>query len=169
MVTRLFGFMDLLGWGSETKLNWLRTAGSNLFSEHPGAREALRFFRAGGGTIRTTDFLKVRRQVLSIPKWSEQISRLRPTTPVPAAWISTDHGLKLKADEIYYRQEYTGINRLTGEEETGWITVLRPSQLTGPQVQADVEDIMASDPDFYPIDIAEFGPMFALAPEDYFA
>lgn len=169
MASGIFAFMDLLGWGSVTKANWLRTSGSGLFTQIPGANAALRFFQAGGGTMRRTDFLAIRRQVLDIPKWSEQIASLRPTTPIPAAWISGEHGLTLKADEIYYRQQYGGYNSLTGEDEERWMTVLHKSQLTNPQVQDEVLNIVDEDPGLYSIDVTWFGAMEVFAPKDYFA
>ena len=75
----------------------------------------LKELRGLGLEVRTQDFFDIRRDVLGITKYSEQIMNLRPETRVPASWINDTHGWDIKADFVY-RIQVTGLDPNTGAE-----------------------------------------------------
>lgn len=64
--------------------------------------------------IRRTDFLALRRQVLSLEKFEEAFEGLRSSSLSPRAWMNKDHGRNIKL-QAQYRFRVPTLNLETGE------------------------------------------------------
>jgi hypothetical protein len=84
--------------------NWLRTNLSKERWQGTSGKKLLGELRNEGVSIATSKFYEVRRQVLSLQKYEEQIQTLSDDRPVPASWINTEHGLNL-SNRFLYRFE----------------------------------------------------------------
>lgn len=167
-IPKVLTFMDNFGWSLSIKRNYLRTTLAPIFKAFPTGSAALSWFRESGGTIRTQDFYDVRRQVLGLTKYEENIKNLAGDHIIPRTWINQEHGLELKGKEIYYRQQVKGIDPRTGEEKEMWITILDDKQRSKEWVQEEAGNYIAGDPEWYQIEVEEFGRMIPIAPEGYF-
>lgn len=118
-----------------------------LWSTQSGA-SVLRDLRDAGVAIRTQTFYNIRRQVLGLTKYEEQIASLRPERRTPLAWYVEDHGLNL-SEKFYYRSRITGLDPDTGEAVTKYISITTNNELTKQQVEDSVSSLIAGEEDYY--------------------
>lgn len=122
----------MLKWlpkSGEGLFNSLRTAGSRLFKEYASGAALLRDLREGGVQIATSMFYDIRRQVLGLTRFEEQVSNLLPGTLIPKSWTDVQHGLNISG-EYLYRFRYDVVNPETGDTTTTYSSVLSNDQLT---------------------------------------
>lgn len=68
-----------------------------------------------GVGIREKTFYDIRRKVLDLYKYEEQVKGLRPDTRVPRAWMSPADDIKI-SNNYMYRFRVSGIDPETGEQ-----------------------------------------------------
>lgn len=139
----------MLKWlpkAGEGLFNSLRTAGSRLFKEYPSGASLLSDLRAGGVKIATSMFYDIRRQVLGLTRYEEQISKLLPGTLVPKSWTDVTHGMSLSG-EYLYRLRYDVVDPDTGAAEENFTSLLSNEQLTVLEVKEQVIRVIDETPD----------------------
>ncbi len=109
--------------------NWLRTAGSKVFSEFGSFAQGLDFLREQGVSIRTQTFGEIGREVLGLVKYQRPLEALRDDSLVPIGYTNYSHHLKL-ADNFLYRVDITGTDPVTGEAKSRFVSVYSNTQLT---------------------------------------
>jgi len=137
--------LDWLPKVGEGLFNSLRTAGSRLFKEYPSGAQLLSDLREGGVRIATSMFYDIRRQVLGLSRYEEQISNLLPGTLIPKAWTDIKHGLSLSG-EYLYRLRYDIIDPDTGKAEETFTSLLSNEQLTVLEVKEQVLRVIDETP-----------------------
>lgn len=106
--------------------------------------------RGLGLKIRTQDFFDIRRDVLGLRKYEEQIKGLNPATRVPRAWINDSHGWDLKSDFLY-RVEVTGLDPNTGEQVQGFYSLRSDKEFPVGDIEAGLISKLVGEEDFYDI------------------
>lgn len=152
-------FFPLSGTGLR---NWLRTAGQALFTEFESGAEALDFLRLQGAAIRDSDFYDIRRQVLGLQKYQDQLEGYRPNDLIPAAWHVDDHGLNLSRD-FFYRVRVDGVDPSTGESISKYFAISSDRQLSKGQVEDELGSMIVGEEDFYEIQVSGMEVVSALA------
>lgn len=132
-----------------------------FFNRFSGA-DMLRQLRGLGIEIRTQDFYDIRRDVLGLTKYQEQIERLNPERPVPRAWIAQEHGWELSQD-FHYRFRVTGSDPNTGEEIESFFAISSDTELTKEQAQNTMTSMLLGEEEFYGISPDEVEMYSALA------
>ncbi len=146
--------IEWLPKAGEGLLNSLRTAGSKLFKGYPSGAALLKDLRDGGVRIATSTFYEVRRQVLGLVRYEEQIKNLLPGTLIPQTWTDIKHGLSISG-EYLYRMRYDVIDPNTGESETNYTSVLSNDQLTVLQAKEQAMYVISETPTSEPTLIAD--------------
>ncbi len=145
----------MLKWlpkSGEGLFNSLRTAGSRLFKEYASGASLLTDLRAGGVEIATSMFYKIRRQVLGLTRYEEQIKTLLPGTLIPKSWTDVEHGLSLSG-EYLYRLRYDIIDPDIGKVDTAFVSLLSNEQLTVLDIKEKVLLIIDETPTSQPTTI----------------
>jgi hypothetical protein len=128
-------------FGAELR-NWLRTSGEAIFTSQSG-ESALAFIREFGMQIRTTDFYEIRRQVLDLSKYQEQLGSLNANVLIPLKWTDTTHGLNI-SENFLYRFNVTGTTISTGESFERRYAVASMEQLTEQQAGDLLTDMLSN-------------------------
>ncbi len=147
--------------------DWLRTAGQSVFTAFESGTDALTWLRDQGASIRTADFYDIRRQVLEIGKYQEQVSRVLESNLIPAAWHITDHGLEL-SEQFLYRLKVNGTDPATGEEISKFFAIKSGRQLTPGEAMDQLGDMLAGEEETYEIEVESMQVTAALARPDTF-
>ncbi len=119
---------------------WKSRSGTSMLTE----------LRAGGLGIRSSDFFKIRRDILGLSRYEEQIKGLRPDTLVPKSWYTDTHGLSL-SKRFQYRAEITGIDPATGKRTTKILTVISDQLQSPGAVEREIDGFLRADPDLYQV------------------
>jgi hypothetical protein len=128
--------------------NWLRTnVGIDTWKALSGS-VLLDTFREQGIAIRTQDFFAIRREVLGLKRFEEQIRGLNPETRVPVAWISDAHGLDL-GNKFQYRFEVRGTDPVTGDAITSFFALSSSSELSVNVAQEKMLSMLVGSEEFY--------------------
>jgi hypothetical protein len=122
-------------FGDELR-NWLRTSGEGIFKNRTG-EEALAFIREFGIRIRTQDFYAIRREVLDLTKYQEQLGAINENVLIPLHYTDTTHGLNI-SENFLYRFNVTGTTTSTGEAFERRYAVASMYQLS----KADAADLL---------------------------
>jgi hypothetical protein len=109
--------------------NWLRTDGSGLFTAFETGQAALDFLRELGSGIRTQEFYKIRREVLSLAEARDKLLGYVTNQLIPLNWHDQNHGLQLTT-EFQYRIELFGADPETGTLSLKYMTIASNRQLT---------------------------------------
>lgn len=139
----------MLKWfpqSGEGLFNSLRTSGSRLFKEYSSGASLLSDLREGGVRIATSMFYDIRRQVLGLVRYEEQISKLLPGSLIPKSWTDKLHGLSISGKYLY-RLRYDIIDPDTGEAETSFSSLLSNEQLTVLEVKQQALRVIDETPD----------------------
>ena len=127
--------------------NYLRTNGAGLFSQFPSGTLLLAELRSQGVKIATGTFFAIRREVLGLVKFQEQITGLDTDTLVPQSFMVSNHGLKLSG-RFQYRFRISIEDPDTGDITDEWASIITDDQLT-PQGAIDelqrISDELKSD------------------------
>lgn len=100
--------------------------------------------RSMGLQIRDQDFFDIRRDVMGLRKYEEQIKNLNPETRVPEAWVNEEHGWELKSNFLY-RIEVEGLDPNTGEAVTGFYSLRSDSVYPVGDIEADLISRMVDE------------------------
>lgn len=84
------------------------------WKEKSGA-SILKSLQERGLGIREKDFYSIRRDILGLTRFEEQVKRLRPDSRIPVAWFDPAKDWKLKGNFLYQARVY-GRDPQTGEE-----------------------------------------------------
>lgn len=109
--------------------------------------------QASGLGIREQDFYAIRRDVLDLYRYQEQIEGLKPTTRVPRAWMGDTHRLKLSND-LQYRFRVEGTNPETGEDVEGFFSVSTSQELTKELAEDAIMGMIVGEDEAYEITIS---------------
>lgn len=128
-------FTELVGLLRGEKLrNWLLTDGAAIFAAFETGKEALDFFREGGGAIRTADFYAIRKQVLNRTESGNPLTDYPSNQLIPINWHVIDHGLELSSDFLY-NIKLIGYDQKSGILKEQWMGVASDRQLTQDQIK----------------------------------
>lgn len=131
--------------------NWLRTAGQGFFTDFESGAAGLDAFREAGYSIRTQDFYAIRRQVLGLQVYQEQLSTLNYDSLIPAAWTSDTHGLTLSSDFLY-RVRLTGFVPGTDVPVERFVSVASNNQLSAGDVLEQAQSMIQGEESFYGVE-----------------
>jgi hypothetical protein len=110
----------------------------------------LRTLKAAGLGIREKDFYAIRREILGLKRFEEQVKRLRPDTRVPVSWIDEAPGWELKGNFLY-QARVTGRDPITGETTTRFFATSTDQELFKSTAESAVMDSLIGEEDFYNI------------------
>ena len=146
---------DLSIFGSSELRNFLRTAGQELFTEYTSGASLLSDLRAAGGAIRDADFYDIRRQVLGLGRYTEQLQNRDDDQLIPQAWTYKNSGLALSSDYLY-RVKAIGTDPSTGQQIERFFSVASNDQLTPGQVKDVIGTMVVGEEGFYGINVDHF-------------
>jgi len=89
----------------------------------------LRTLQDQGLGVKEKDFYAIRREIIGLEKYEEQIRGLKPETRVPRAWLSAATYWDIKSNFLY-RFEVTGIDPKTGKKTTEYFSHGSNEELT---------------------------------------
>lgn len=101
--------------GSDERRNYILNSISREAWETQSGAQILNTLSAAGLGIREGDFYALRREVLGLQRYEEQLARLKDETLVPSAWMAERPALHLSM-EAQYRYRLTVVDEETGEE-----------------------------------------------------
>lgn len=120
--------------------DWRTRSGAAIFND----------LQAGGLGIREQDFYAIRREVLDLYRYQEQIEALKPTTRVPRAWMSDKHRMDMKND-YQYRFRVEGLDPETGDEVEAFYSISTGQELTKQNAEDAIMSMLIGEEDFYEI------------------
>jgi len=124
---------------SEARRGWLRTNIPLETWRSVSGAQILRTLREHGMGVREQDFYRIRRDVLGLERYEEQIARLSPGSLVPKAWMLEQPDISLTS-QAQYRFRVKVTNLETGEEEIITRAIADNRHLT----RSEAEDIIGS-------------------------
>jgi len=89
----------------------------------------LRTLKGQGLGIKEQHFYDIRREILGLEKYEEQIRGLNPQSRVPRAWLSAATYWDIKSNFLY-RFEVTGIDPKTQKKTTAYFSLGSNDELT---------------------------------------
>lgn len=146
--------------------NWLRTSGQNIFTEFETGAAGLEYLRSIGGSIRDSTFYEIRRQVLGLEKYQENLGNVDDNNLIPMAWTVSDHGLDL-SQNFLYRVEVTGTDPTDGTPVTKYFAISSDKQLTPGQVTDALGAMIGGESVFYEIEAEDYTVTSALVRPDF--
>lgn len=135
---------------SEAAHNYVRTSIAMSEWETKSGASILRSLKEGGIGIREQDFYAIRREVLGLKRFEEQVKRLRPDTRVPVAWIDEAPGWHLKSNFLYQARVY-GHDPKTGEEIERFFATSSKQELTREIAENAILSSLVGEEDFYAV------------------
>ena len=132
--------------------DWLRTAGQQIFTGFDTGAESLEYLRSIGGGIRTEDFYGIRREVLSLGKYTESLVSYTDNQLVPMAWHNSTHGLQLSSNFLY-RMKVTGTDPNTGDAVEKFFAISSDSQLTPGEAKDILGGMIVGEESFYEVSV----------------
>lgn len=142
--------------------NWLRTSGQQIFTSFETGAEGLEFLRSQGASIRDSSFYEIRREVLGLQKYQEQLSHIGENNLLPAAYHVSDHGLEL-SNNFLYRVQVGGFDPVTGEQVDKFFAISSNRQLTPGEVIDNLGAMIEGESVFYEIEAEDYTVISALA------
>jgi len=130
--------------------NIVTTSISHATWETESGASILRTLKEAGLGIREQDFYKIRRDILGLKRFEEQVQRLRPDTRVPVAWIDEVPGWELKGNFLY-QARVTGIDPTTGETITRFFATSSDQELFKETAESAILNSLLGEEEFYNI------------------
>jgi len=130
--------------------NIITTSISHTTWETESGASILRTLKASGIGIREKDFYAIRRDILGLRRYEEQVKRLRPDTRVPVSWIDEAPGWDLKGNFLY-QARVTGRDPITGETITRFFATSTDQELFKETAESAVMDSLIGEEEFYNI------------------
>jgi len=146
--------------------NWLRTAGQSIYTAFDTGAESLEYLRSIGGAIRTQDFYDIRRQVLELGKYTENLTSYTDNQLTPMAWHNSTHGLELSSNFLY-RLKVFGTDPNTGESVEKFFAISSDQQLTPGEAKDILGGMIAGEETFYEVTVDSIELFEALVSPDY--
>jgi len=110
----------------------------------------LRSLQERGLGIREQDFYAIRREILDLKRYEEQVKRLRPDSRVPVSWIDEAPRWELKGNFLY-QARVTGRDPITGETITRFFATSTDAQLFKETAESAIYDSLIGEEEFYNI------------------
>jgi hypothetical protein len=110
----------------------------------------LRTLKSAGLGIREKDFYAIRREILGLKRFEEQVKRLRPDSRVPVSWIDEAPGWELKGNFLY-QARVSGRDPITGETITRFFATSTDQELFKETAESAVMDSLIGEEEFYNI------------------
>lgn len=110
----------------------------------------LRTLQEQGIGIREKTFYDMRREILDLEKYEEQIRGLHPDTRVPRAWLSAATYWDIKSNFLY-RFDVSGVDPNTGKRETRYFSYGSNEELTIEEASLKMLGMIQGAEEFYNI------------------
>ena len=130
--------------------NIITTSIAHSTWETESGASILRTLKDAGLGIREKDFYAIRREILGLKRYEEQVQRLRPDTRVPVSWIDEVPGWELKGNFLY-QARVTGRDPVTGETITRYFATSTDQELFKETAENAVYDSLVGEEEFYNI------------------
>ena len=101
-------------WTGETVRNWLHSDQALGYFRQYSGNAIIDAMRDAGMRIREQTFFDIRREMLGLGKWQEQIQALRPESLIPLAWMD-DTPYPYQAHNAVYKGTLLVYDPETGE------------------------------------------------------
>lgn len=153
---------DEFPFSGQALQNWLRTSGQQIFTQFETGAEALEYLRSQGAAIRDSTFYDIRREVLGLQLYQEQLGRISEDNLLPAAYHVENHGLNLSEDFLY-RVKVDGFDPMTNEPVTKYFAISSDHQMTPGEVVDNLSTMIEGESVFYEVQPEEYTVTSALA------
>lgn len=128
--------------------NIITTSIAHTTWETESGASILRTLKETGLGIREKDFYAIRREILGLKRYEEQVKGLRPDTRVPVSWIDEAPGWELKGNFLY-QARVTGIDPRTGEEVTRFYATSSDQELYKETAESAIANSLIGEEEHY--------------------
>ena len=143
-----------VSYTSQKLRNIVTTSISHTSWETLSGASILKTLRDEGLGIREKDFYSIRREILGLKRFEEQVQRLRPDTRVPVSWIDEAPGWELKGNFLY-QARVTGRDPITGEQITRFFATSSDQELFKETAQSAIANSLIGEEEFYYIEVMD--------------